>query len=326
MNSYEIWINKYHPHKLDDIICQQKYINLLSNLLNNKSLPNCIIYGLSGIGKTTIIKYILNKYYSKYYNSYILELNGSEDRGISVIRNKIMSFASSLNLFTCGLKLIVLDEIDLMTKDAQLGLKKLIDLYNTNCKFILICNNLSKIDDGLKSRCMLLKLNSIDQLSALKKLKYICKNESIQMSDNALQLIIQNSNGDLRKMINLLQSICSINTSKINIRSIENYLNNLNKIQFNNLKQTIKTQNLKIINSKIQNIIIDNNYSISNIIDLILELIKDINSDDPIVNNELSSIIIDLATLEKYSLNKTNEQLLISSFVSIIYKLKKYMK
>ena len=166
MNDDLPWVEKYRPENFDTIISHNHIINVLTNLINNNHLPHIIFYGPPGTGKTTTILAAARKLYGSKYKSMILELNGSDDRGISVVREQIKDFSSTTskisNIFQShnsisDVKLIILDEADSMTFDAQFALRRVIELYTETTRFCLICNYLTKIIPALISRCMLFR-------------------------------------------------------------------------------------------------------------------------------------------------------------------------
>jgi replication factor C subunit 3/5 len=200
------WVEKYRPVKLNQIISQNDIINCLNNIITADHLPNLLLYGPSGTGKTSTINAITKKIYGTNTSLMVLELNGSDDRGINIVRTKILKFASSNNMFTKGIKLIILDEVDYMTADAQNALRQIMDKYNNNVRFCLICNYISKIIPAIVSRCISLRFTPISKIEAIKKIKEICKKEECEITKDGIEAIIKLAKGDMRKIYNLLQS------------------------------------------------------------------------------------------------------------------------
>jgi DNA polymerase III delta prime subunit len=162
------WIEKYRPLNFDQILYNNDIINVIKNFINNKNIPNLILYGSSGIGKTSIVNIIVNSLYINNKDM-VLELNNSDDRGINIIRNireyarqpSVLSYIKNNNNNLH--KLIILDEADSLTYEAQYALRRIIELYSNKIRFCMICNNLSKLDDALISRCNIFKLLSIPE-------------------------------------------------------------------------------------------------------------------------------------------------------------------
>ncbi len=315
MDTHYIWTDKYAPKELDEIVSHDLNIQILENLIKKRNMPHVIFYGKSGIGKTSIISACITKIYKDTFRSCILELNASDDRGIEMIREKIKSFASTTNLFNNNVKLVILDEADLMTADAQTALKKIIELYIKNCRFCILCNNINKIIPEIQSRCMKMRFKPIKKPKALKRLKYICDQEQLSISENALNIIIDNSDHDLRKMINLLQSISEINSNKINVSNIYKFLNIINNKEEDLFKQSIKTDSLINIFNNIQKYIKIYNYSITDIIKLVYKFIREIKSIDKTQYDLLTNCIINLADLE-FKISNGCEYYIASGYIS----------
>ena len=165
MTSAINWNEKYRPNNLDKIILSNYNKLLINNIIEKNYFPNLLLYGPPGTGKTTTVINLINGYLNKYYSDnkkQIVHLNASHERGIEIIRNNLYTFVVSDNLFFEGPKFIILDEVDYMTKSAQLALKYLIEYYsNYNVRYCLICNYITKIDNNLQSYFCKLKFNNI---------------------------------------------------------------------------------------------------------------------------------------------------------------------
>ena len=209
-----LWIEKYRPTELKNIIGQYKTINLLDKMIDNGSLPHLILNGKSGTGKTSTIMAIVNKLYgnNKIFN--VIKLDASDDRGINTVRDEIKGFAEKITIFNKGIKLIILDEADAMTFDAQFALRRIMETYSDTTRFCFICNYDNKIIPAIKARCLNLRFQPLNKNIIKIKLKNICESEKIKYSTQSIEIISDICNGDLRKAINLLQSI-SMRTNKI---------------------------------------------------------------------------------------------------------------
>lgn len=213
------WVEKYRPKDLTDITAQDHAVNILQKSLKRSSnLPHMLFYGPPGTGKTSTILALAKELYGpELYKSRVLELNASDERGISIVREKVKNFArltisnptkEDLEKYPCPpYKIIILDEADSMTNDAQSALRRTMETYSTVTRFCLICNYITRIIDPLASRCSKFRFKPLNSDSALQRLSYIAKQEDVQYdTPEVLQDILKISNGDLRKAITFLQS------------------------------------------------------------------------------------------------------------------------
>ena len=158
------WVEKYRPDNFDDIVLDNYNKEIFENMLKNNYIPNLLLYGPPGSGKTTTIINLINKYQennNEVNKSLIVHLNASDERGIDIIRNQINNFVNSNCLFIKGLRFVILDEVDYMTKNAQQALKYLLEDNKNNIRFCLICNYISKIDSALQSLFIRIKFNEL---------------------------------------------------------------------------------------------------------------------------------------------------------------------
>ena len=181
INSYNLpWVEKYRPNKLNDIKGQDKIVESLTNIIENNSFPHLLFYGGSGSGKTSVILSIIEQYYGKKKKLMVMRLDASDDRGINSVRDEIKAFAEKKNYFQTGIKVIILDEADSMTFDAQFALRRIIEKYSKNTRFCLICNYENKIISAIKSRCAEFKFNSILDKDMKQKRQIEFENNVIQ--------------------------------------------------------------------------------------------------------------------------------------------------
>ena len=205
------WCEKYRPKLFENILLDESNKTFLNKILETNVFPNLLFYGPPGTGKTTTIINLINKYqlnnYKKINSSLLIHLNASDDRGIDIIRNNIYNFINSNNLFNDGIKFIILDEVDYMTKLAQQALKTLIQETNkNNVKFCLICNYISKIFNGLSDEFIKIRFNNIDSKHIINLLQNINKTENLNINKKNLEIICNYYENDIRSMINYLQS------------------------------------------------------------------------------------------------------------------------
>lgn len=160
-----------------------------------------------GTGKTsTILACAKQLYTPAQFPSMVLELNASDDRGIGIVRGPIMNFASTRTIFSGGFKLIILDEADAMTNDAQNALRRIIEKYTDNVRFCIICNYLSKIIPALQSRCTRFRFAPLLSDQILPRLNFVVEKEDLTVSEDGKKALMDLSGGDMRKVLNVLQS------------------------------------------------------------------------------------------------------------------------
>lgn len=202
------WVEKYRPQNFDDIVLSEINYTILTNVINRNHFPNIMFYGPPGTGKTTTIINLIVKYQLSRggrRKDLIIHLNASDERGIEIIRNQINKFVNTKSLFGAGKKFVILDEVDFMTKNAQYALRYLIQRYNQNVCFCLICNYISKIDTSLQNEFVRLKFNKLPEDNIVEFLKVICFNEKIKYKKGSLLKIQHQYDSDIRSMINYLQ-------------------------------------------------------------------------------------------------------------------------
>jgi len=325
------WIEKYRPDNLDDIIFHQDIINTLKNFINNKCLPHLLFYGPPGSGKTSTITSCANKLYGEYSKFMVLELNASDDRGIEVVRTKIKQFATSKSVFYNDpnndnkniFKLVILDETDAMTDDAQANLRKVVEEYTQNTRFCLICNYIQKIIPALQSRCTRFRFSPLPNNMIKKKIKQIVVKESIKSSNKGIDTVTKRSNGDLRKALNILQATYMtyhlINEKNVNLcigypddKTIEYILSSLYNDKFN------------IAYHNIKNIIKNNGLSLNDVIqELHDNLINRILSDDFTDKLNIHNICFILDNLRDIEFNQSVnsiDDIQISAFIGVFKK------
>jgi len=205
------WTEKYKPNKLDEIYGNKDIIKRFKLYVKNKNLSHLILAGDTGIGKTSSIRCLAKELIDNdLYQDAVLELNASEDRGINTVRTRIKMFAQKkIFLKKSPFKVIVLDESDSMTAGAQQALRRIIEKYTHNTRFIFICNDVNQIIEPIQSRCSIYKMQNIDDNEIANILKKICNIEKIEYNDEGINSLLLTSPGDIRKAINNLQSTYS---------------------------------------------------------------------------------------------------------------------
>lgn len=215
------WMEKYRPKQFDHIILDPLNKKILQNIIETEQFPNLLFFGPPGTGKTTTIINLISSYQEKIgikNKDLVIHLNASDERGIDIIRNQINNFVNSKPLFNNGMKFVILDEVDYTTKNAQQALRYLLQNYVGSVRFCLICNYISKIDEGLQNEFIRLGFNQLPQSEILLFLENISQQEKLNMEKKALISIQELFKSDIRSMINFMQTnqdIIKIKDNKI---------------------------------------------------------------------------------------------------------------
>lgn len=201
-------IEKYRPIKLDDIVGNNNQIIFLKKFIETENIPNLLLTGEPGGGKTSAVIAFANEYLGPLYKEYCMELNASDERGIEVVRSKIKIFSQRKSC-SDKYKIIILDESDNMTTTAQLALKRTMEQYEDTTKFLFTCNNIENIISGIQSRCKIMYFGKIEREDIINRLDSVCKNENIKINKAALNSIIDltENKSDLREMLNKLELV-----------------------------------------------------------------------------------------------------------------------
>jgi replication factor C subunit 3/5 len=210
----------YRPKNIEDIVLDPLNRQILKNIIDQSYFPNLLFYGPPGTGKTTTIINLINAYQDKLgirNKDLIIHLNASDERGIDIIRNQINCFVNSKPLFNKGMKFVILDEVDYMTKNAQQALRYLLQNYTSNVRFCLICNYISKIDEGLQNEFIRLRFNQLPKEEIIAFLQKISISEKIHLSYQTLVCIQKLYKSDIRSMINFIQSNQYLHNEEFNI-------------------------------------------------------------------------------------------------------------
>lgn len=293
------WVEKYRPKEFDNIVLNSNNKIIFKNIINEEYFPNLLFYGPPGTGKTTTIINLINDYQKKHYTidkSLVIHLNASDERGIDIIRNQINTFVKSNHLFNKGMKFVILDEVDYMTKNAQQALKYLLQSCNDNVKFCLICNYISKVDESLRNEFLTIRFNQLPPNDIFNFVKNISMSENLNLSDEIIQSIQNIYGSDIRSIINFIQ----LNQNM----DFENWKNNvINNGVFENIHSYLLKEELKELQIKINDISRQYNIEKRSLIIGYFDFI--IRNKKNLINNNLLQIIQNIShdnTLSNYDM------------------------
>ncbi len=205
-----IWTEKYRPKKFEEVVGQDDIIRKVTNLTKSLNIPHMLFAGPAGTGKSTLALIVVKELYGVHWKENCLELNASDERGIDIVRQKVKDFARTKALGSVPFKVIFLDEADALTREAQQALRRTMENFTGTCRFILSCNYSSKIIDPIQSRCVVFRFKMLEKKDIEKRIKIIAEREDLQIDPKTIETLYEDSEGDCRRVINLLQAASSI--------------------------------------------------------------------------------------------------------------------
>ncbi|MFH1585887.1 MAG: replication factor C small subunit [archaeon] len=206
----EIWTEKYRPAVFPELLGQEEIVKRVQSMTNSMNIPHLMFAGPAGTGKSTLALIVVKELFKKNWKDNYLELNASDERGINIVREKVKNFARTKSIGNVDFKIIFLDEADALTPEAQQALRRTMENYSATCRFILSCNYSSKIIDPIQSRCAIFRFKLLEKKDIERVLQKIAVGENLTIETQAMEILYEGSEGDCRRVINLLQSTATI--------------------------------------------------------------------------------------------------------------------
>jgi len=302
------WTEKYRPKSVDDVAHQEEVVSMLKSCLDSDSLPHLLFYGPPGTGKTSTILAITKDMFGDLYKKRVLELNASDERGIAVVREKIKTFAKGA-IGSSGsappFKVIILDEADAMTPDAQSAMRRTMEEYSSVTRFCLVCNYVSRIIEPLASRCAKFRFKPLPQAAVVERLQLICSNEGLVCDDTVLDLVNKVSAGDLRKAITFVQGVSRFAGGTVSTQAVIDMAGAVPDEAIASLVNSLRTDQYDAMASQLDDIILSG-FSAHAVLNQMLEAIV---IDDTFTDMHKAKASIKLAEVEKKLMDGGSERL-----------------
>jgi|SaaInlStandDraft_4_1057021.scaffolds.fasta_scaffold06221_2 replication factor C subunit 3/5 len=313
------FIEQCRPSTLDEIISHNVIVTTLQKFIKNKYFPHFLLSGPPGTGKTSAIMAFARELYGDKYSLMVLDINASEERGIEIIRNKIKEFVCAKAIFikqdSSVFKLVVLDEADAMTTDAQAMLVSFMERYSVNVRFCLICNYIKKISNAIQSRCTIFKFSPLSKLDMVKKVNEVVKQHDIDITKGGIETLIKVSKGDMRKVLNELQ-VTSMAHDKIDSDTITTCMGYPTSTDISNIYKTLINENFTECAQQFERILTTNGYSLTNILLELSEIITKKFINDKINYEKYATLLVNLRQIETHLTTCSNDQLQLMGIVS----------
>ncbi|KAH8508961.1 hypothetical protein Peur_050794 [Populus x canadensis] len=321
LQSSQPWVEKYRPKQIKDVAHQDEVVRVLTNTLETANCPHMLFYGPPGTGKTTTALAIAHQLYGpELYKSRVLELNASDDRGINVVRTKIKDFAAVAvgsgqrqGVYPCPpYKIIILDEADSMTEDAQNALRRTMETYSKVTRFFFICNYISRIIEPLASRCAKFRFKPLPEEIMSNRILHICNEEGLTLETEALSTLSSVSQGDLRRAITYLQGAARLFGSSISSKDLISVSGAIPREVTEAIYAACKNGDFDLANKEVNDVIAEG-YPVSQMLAQLFEVVVEV---DDISDEQKARICKSLATADKCLVDGADEYLQLLDVVS----------
>ncbi|MCD9641352.1 Subunit of heteropentameric Replication factor C (RF-C) [Datura stramonium] len=320
MQTSQPWVEKYRPKQVKDVAHQDEVVRVLTNTLETSNCPHMLFYGPPGTGKTTTALAIAHQLFGpELYKSRVLELNASDDRGINVVRTKIKNFAAVAvgsnrhGGYPCPpFKIIILDEADSMTQDAQNALRRTMETYSKVTRFFFICNYISRIIEPLASRCAKFRFKPLTEEIMGSRILHICKEEGLNLDSEALSTLSSISQGDLRRAITFLQSAARLFGSSISAKDLISVSGVIPNEVVQAIFSACRSGNFDLANKEVNNVIAEG-YPVSQMLSQLYDIVIDA---DDISDEQKARICKKFAEADKCLVDGADEYLQLLNVAS----------
>lgn len=295
----EIWIEKYRPVRLDQVAGQDETIERLKSYVATKNLPHLLFSGPPGVGKTASAVSIAREIFGEdLWRENFTELNASDERGIDVVRNKIKNFAKTAPIGGSQFKIIFLDEADALTSDAQSALRRTMERFSNNCRFILSCNYSSKIIEPIQSRCAVYRFRRLSDEAIRKRLEFIAEEQELSITEDGYEALVYVAQGDMRKAVNSLQAAAFIDRGQpISRETIYRTTATANPEEIKALIETSLLGNFKAAKKELDRLLYEEGLSGEDIVGQIYRVISGLENRDMLDLGLSERRIIDLVDI-----------------------------
>lgn len=318
MEEFEIWVEKYRPKTLDEVVGQDEIIRRLKGYVERKNIPHMLFSGPPGTGKTATAIALTRDLFGEFWRDNFIEMNASDERGIDVVRHKIKEFARTAPIGGAPFKIIFLDEADALTADAQAALRRTMEMFSRSCRFILSCNYVSRIIEPIQSRCAVFRFRPVPKEAMKKRLLEICKIEGVKITEDGIESILYISGGDFRKAINALQGAAAIG-EVVDREKVFQITATAQPEEIAEILDTALKGNFLEAREKLSKLMLE--YGMSGE-DIVAQLFREITSSQ--LNEKLKVVLVDkLGEIDFRLTEGANERIQLSAFLAYISTLTK---